>query len=140
MNKMQLYSIKKDNVKIILLTVMASVLVSISLTILSQYAFAQTARDYDYRLEIRTYNGPYMQPNRDTRIYVENMETGYYNSKIFTNGYPPGAVMYWYDSQMPVGSEFQVCFGYDDASRPINCEYFTRGNEVSEFVELNLAP
>jgi hypothetical protein len=139
MNKVQIYSIKKDKTKTILLIVMAAIFVAISLTVLSQQAFAQSASNYDYRLRIEIYNGQYMLPNRDTRLYIENMDTGYYQEQTFYGGYPPDTDFYWYDHQMPAGSEYQVCFGYDGASRPIRCESYIRGNEYGEYVELNLA-
>jgi hypothetical protein len=140
MNKVEMYLIKNIKTKTMLLTLMAGIIVSISLTtMISQQAFAQTASSYEYRLRIETYNGQYMQPNRDTRLYVENMDTGYSKEQTFYGGYPPGADFYWYDYQMPVGSGFRVCFGYDDALRPINCEFYIRGNGSGEYVEINLA-
>jgi hypothetical protein len=140
MNKVKIYLIKNIKIKTMLLTVMAAIIVSISLTtMISQQSFAQTAYSYDYRLRIETYNGQYMQSNRDTRLYVENMDTGYSNGQTFYGRYPTAADFYWYDYQMPAGSEFQVCFGYDDALVPINCEFYIRGNEFEEYVEINLA-
>jgi|SRR5829696_1723439 len=140
MNKGEIYTIEKDETITMLLTVMAAVFVAISLTVLSQQALAQTASSYEYRLTIETLNGEHMQPFRDTRLYIENIDTGYYQEQTFVGGYPGGGVYYFYDYQMPVGSEFQVCFGYDDSPSPIRCESYIRGSEYGEYVELSLAP
>src|SRR4051794_33433648 len=136
MNKVGMDSTKKGKIKTILLAVIPAIIVGIGLTMFCQQALAQTASDYDYRLTIQTYNGQYMEPNRDTLITVENKDTGFRNAARYSNGYPPGAVMYWFDYQMPIGSTFEICFGYDDALRPINCEAYIRGNTNAEVVNL----
>ncbi len=110
-----------------------SLIAILQISLFSLEAFA-------YTIEIRPYGVPMFMGQTGVDIEAVNSYTGAYNTWQYP-GFPPSSIfMTFYDSAMPVGSEFSVCAYYHDTHQLITCERYVAGYNYAEYFTFDLSP